>query len=1112
MIKSGPRQAASLPMRASKASITANDMCFGDGGGMGGFNSPMASGAPISTMGFGGPAFNTTFMGILPEYNENLLLQYYRDCYYYDSVGGATVDIISSFPFSEWTLAGVENDKIVKYNESLARLNMRSLLQEVSNSYLVDSAFIGSLVYDPVGKIFQDILVHDFANASITPQPFYSIDPVISVNTTNQLNQFLNAGSPFVGEVMKNYPKDLIRTFMGGSTILDPLTTVYLPRKGMQDRTSASYLKRLLPVYMLEKILYRGTLTEATKRLRSTSHIKLGDDNWEPNNAEMASILADFQRSELDPLGAWLVTRQGVDVQEIRCLSGSSLINTDKGLIPIQDIVKHNPDTMIPGSRVRVNISAINHLGKFAPVKYWWYQGFKPTVDVKLNDGTVLNCTENHKFLTVGDHLLPVLVKTSKMEENFTWVLRPSSVEKIVEDEDLDLDWPDIESRPSNSGIKLPKRMTPKLAYCLALLISEGTISERGLGIVNTDVRILKRFQRFMTDLFGLQFKLKFSGKPIDEWVFNMRGSGKHAHFTKPIGTSGIGSKHIVDILRQLGVKPSAELRTHRSPSYSKSVPDCILRASERCQLAFLSGYIDGDGTPHHYHLRWRSTSDQICTSIHSLIVGMGYEAQLGVPEGEEEDKYLSCGCVQVVGTSAVTLRDHMNSIRLDDCEDSVYRTGNSEGVPGCLVTKALLDRQISYRNFKLDGVRGSLFRGDDGEEVFVPGGWKYVFRHYWNSRPSKGQKFNAGTFFSYDSYQQGKYNKHLSIIKKVSPLIYNNLIKLLRARHVFLQVKSITESKPQHVYDLTMDESVPPLFCVNGVISKNSAGEMWKWTDNIDTLTPFKLRALGISEAFLSGDASYATAETAVSVFMENMDAYRKFITYKMFTNKIFPLVAVLNGFYKDPKKAKEVKTSGDLMFNLNNQNNLEIPEVHWHKSLEAKSAESDFDMLEKLSEKGFSVPLKMWAAAAGVDMNMMMRDLEEDKKIKEAISRVTGVHPDDQGRNGGGEEAVGGEEDGNDMRFSAMNPSNMGTRPSSAPGISRRRPLLAREFDTTTAKLSKSGKVVHAVNEHRSNKHMNDLIMKASKALQDPNHRESLRKKVAEKLGNKGSNLGII
>jgi hypothetical protein len=238
-------------------------------------------------------------MGILPDYNENLLLQFYRDCYYYDSIAGATVDIISNFPFSEYTLAGVDNDQVTKFSESLARLNTRSLLQEISMSYLVDGAFIGSLVYNKEAKIFQDMLMHDTANAQVTPQAFYSLDPVLTVNTADRLNMFFDAGSPYVNAMMSAYPKGLIDTFRAGPVILDPLTTIYLPRKGLSDRTHVSYLKRLLPVYLLEKILYRGTLTEASKRLRSTTHIQIGDDTWEPTPHVDPALWEALQESGL---------------------------------------------------------------------------------------------------------------------------------------------------------------------------------------------------------------------------------------------------------------------------------------------------------------------------------------------------------------------------------------------------------------------------------------------------------------------------------------------------------------------------------------------------------------------------------------------------------------------------------------------------------------------------------------------------------------------------------------------------------------------------------------------------------------------------------------------
>lgn len=561
-----------------------------------GFGFPTAG--PTSTMTFGGPSYNTTFMGILPEYNENALLMYYRDCYYFDSVAGATVDIISNFPFSDWTLTGIDNELIPKFSESLSRLNTRALLQEISNAYLVDSAFIGSLVYDEESKAFQDVLIHDFANSTVSPRPFYTVDPVIEVNSANQLNQFLQAQSPFTREVLRAYPKQLLDTFSAGSVVLDPLSTIYLPRRGLQDRASVSYLKRLLPVYLLEKILYRGTLTEATKRLRSTTHITVGDDTWEPNTAELSSILGDFQRSELDPLGAWVVTRQGVNVNEVR---------------------------------------------------------------------------------------------------------------------------------------------------------------------------------------------------------------------------------------------------------------------------------------------------------------------------------------------------------------------------PG---------------------------------------------------------------------------------------------------------------------------------------------GDFWKWTDNIDTLTPFKLRALGISEAFLSGDASYATAEAAVSVFLDNMEAYRGYLTYKIFTSRLFPLIAVLNGLYRDLTKARKVNNAGDLLYNLNNKKNLIIPDVRWHKSLEGKNADSEFDMLEKLSDKGFTIPMKMWAAAGGVDLPMLLRDLEEDDEIRTKIQEITGKGVDD----------TGGSDEGEDMRFAFRAANFVGTKPLSVSALKRSRPLLSREFDPQDASLSKSGNKIHAVlNTKTATSKMNDLIHKASRALKDPEHRLQVRKKVQAKLGAK-ADLGII
>lgn len=561
---------------------------------------------PTSVMGFGSNQYTRTFSGILPDQQEESLTDYYRDCYYYDSVAGGTVDMISVFPFSAWTLGGVSKEVAAIYSEALTRLDIRSLMPEISRDHLVDGDFIGTLVYDKSANTFTDIMVHDKQACTIVTSPFRSVESAIHVHSSAKLLQYLEGGGRFAQHLMKNYPPQLIRAFMNGNVELDPLTTIHVPRKALQDRGSASFLKRVLPYYLLERTLYRGTLIEAAKRQRATTHIQVGDDTWEPTSAELGAVRDMFQNTELDPLGAWVVTRQGVQIQDVR---------------------------------------------------------------------------------------------------------------------------------------------------------------------------------------------------------------------------------------------------------------------------------------------------------------------------------------------------------------------------PG---------------------------------------------------------------------------------------------------------------------------------------------GDFWKWTDIADQITPMKLRALGVSEAFLAGDANFSTSEMALTVFLENMSAYREFLTHRLFDSKLLPLIAVLKGLYKDKSKVRNPDSVRDLMFNAANHKNLEIPKIQWHKSLEAKDGENQFEVLEKLSEKGYPIPMKMWAAAANIDIGSLISDLKEDAEIKEAIEAITGQNPDDiaaQNSQEGGEESAA-------MRR-MMNPlASLETRSIKDKLASRRGPaLLNRDFThIPITKTSKSGKVQHAiVNERAAVKKSNELILKASQALQDPENAAKMRKRIVDKLGRVPNIIGM-
>src|SRR5690606_17851362 len=148
---------------------------------------------------------------------EESLIPFYRDIYYYDSVGGSAVDMTAGFAFSDWTLSGVNPERAQVYSEGLARLNMRTLLPEIARHYLVDGDFIGTLIYNPDIKNFQDILVHDRLYCRVIPSPFYSMDPVIQSHTSQKLQMYQSANSKYSARALSTYPQDLIAALSAGA-------------------------------------------------------------------------------------------------------------------------------------------------------------------------------------------------------------------------------------------------------------------------------------------------------------------------------------------------------------------------------------------------------------------------------------------------------------------------------------------------------------------------------------------------------------------------------------------------------------------------------------------------------------------------------------------------------------------------------------------------------------------------------------------------------------------------------------------------------------------------------------------------------------------------------
>lgn len=163
--------------------------------------------------------------------------------------------------------------------------------------------------------------------------------------------------------------------------------------------------------------------------------------------------------------------------------------------------------------------------------------------------------------------------------------------------------------------------------------------------------------------------------------------------------------------------------------------------------------------------------------------------------------------------------------------------------------------------------------------------------------------------------------------------------------------------------------------------------GDIWKWSDELDVLSSMKMRALGISETFLNGEATYNSMETVLSVFLQKLKAVRTLFTRKIIEEKICKQLAQNHGFYKRPQKqlrhgyriARKDKADADL----------QIPTLEWDQPLEPVADREYFDMLVQAEEKGIVVPLDVWAQAAGFDIEKYLDTKDADlQKRKEMLA----------------------------------------------------------------------------------------------------------------------------
>ena len=308
-------QRAVVSSHSKPQQVTATSI-GGDGGVAGG------GGSSLSVNSYWSSQYQYMFTGLIPAepYNtdSSQLLNFYRDIYLNDQTAGSAVDIQSSFPFSSFDLRGLGERDLDIYSEAVEQLNIMQMLPIISTAYLVDGYFCGSLVFDPREKRFLDTLIHDAMQCRVVQSSFFNQMPEVSVQTSPATMQMLNSDNQYTREYINSLPQSFVNMLQQGQFDLNPVTTLFVARRTLTDRSHVSFLHRILPMYLIEKMMFRGTLVEASRRQRATTHLAAGDDTWTPTTEELNALVQQFQAAEFDPLGGWVSTRNAISIQDIR--------------------------------------------------------------------------------------------------------------------------------------------------------------------------------------------------------------------------------------------------------------------------------------------------------------------------------------------------------------------------------------------------------------------------------------------------------------------------------------------------------------------------------------------------------------------------------------------------------------------------------------------------------------------------------------------------------------------------------------------------------------------------------------------------------------------------
>ncbi len=264
------------------------------------------------------------------------------------------------------------------------------------------------------------------------------------------------------------------------------------------------------------------------------------------------------------------------------CVTGNTLVSTEKGFIKIKELAEKYKDGGIKiMSDYRIDVPFYHSDGTISLLKtetntfHEIYQasstGIKNIYKIETDSGFEVEATEDHEFETTKG-LIPVKELTSK-----DYVLIQSGEGKFNENINLPFEVINAYVGDNNHYYKynFPKVWSKELGQILGWLVGDGWIRDKekeymvGFTFGNEDLEIMKYLKSKINGFYGN----KINEIKRENGVYHLN----------------YNAKLFVDYIKQFGVKPVK--------ADQKEVPETIFTANKDTVIGFLQGLFSSDGT-----------------------------------------------------------------------------------------------------------------------------------------------------------------------------------------------------------------------------------------------------------------------------------------------------------------------------------------------------------------------------------------------------------------------------------------------------------------------------------------------------------------------------------